>query len=388
MAKKKNQLVKREDKANLSNILNEMFYEEKMTLQELRFFLMYVAKINPDKPDQTEVSFSLEDYANILGVELNENAIQVVTRKLLRYVVCVRPKVLDKDIVEQYTFCQLFSECTMYRRRSDNKWCVKFACHDKVKEHLFGLRAEYTSIEVWNIFNLGNFQDARMYMLLRQYRKIGERTIDLEELKKMLCIDVKAYPEYKEFARTVLKKCQKALKKNTDICFDFNAVGRPATAVHFDIYENKDYKPPKYLEESSELEGQQAIPGVIDAPLAPEDDPESADYAPLFDDIGESVPAQPLAADGCVPTDPRQLNYTTPHYLYLAGACDYEFKESDIKELDTIMYDRGMQMEDTQFDFLRKKYVEMVAAYNRRQNTSRPIRDRYKWLKWLVENTD
>lgn len=385
---RKNQLIKKEDTASLSNVLNEMFYEEKMTLQELRFFLIYLSKINPKEPNKTEISFTLEEYSNLLGVELNEKTILAVTRKLLRYVVCTRPKVLDEDIAEQYDFCQLFSKSTMKRRKSDNKWFLTFACHDMIKEHLFDLKAEYTSLEVWNIVNLSNFQDARMYMLLRQYRRIGERTIDLKELKKMLGIDINAYPEYKVFARDVLKKCQKALKQNTDICFDFNAVGRPAKAVHFDIYENKNYKLPKFLEESKELEGQQAIPGVIDAPLAPEDDPESADYAPLFDDIGESVPAQPLAADGCVPTDPRQLNYTTPHYLYLAGACDYEFKESDIKELDTIMYDRGMQMEDTQFDFLRKKYVEMVAAYNRRQNTSRPIRDRYKWLKWLVENTD
>jgi len=253
MGAPKQYLVKRGDTASLSNVLNEMFYEEKMTLQELRFFLVYLSKINPKDPDKTEVSFSLEEYADTFGVEINEKAIDAAIKKVLRHVVCIRSDVLRADVCEEYSYCQLFSRAKLSKGIKDNKWQLTFSCHEDIKDKIFNLSTEYTRLEIWNAVNLSNFQDIRMYMLLRQYLMVGERTIDLKELKKMIGIDEKAYPDYKIFSRDVLKKCQKALKKHTDICFDFSSVGRPASAVHFNIYPNEDYELPVFLAGSEPL---------------------------------------------------------------------------------------------------------------------------------------
>lgn len=364
MAKKKKreniQLVKKEDTASLSNLLNEMFFDKIMTLQELRFFLVYVAKINPKKPEQTEVSFSLEEYSQILGVELNESDIGKTVDRLLGRVVNVRPKVLAEDVAEEIIKTQLFKRCRMIRRKSDNKWYLTFDASDDVKPHIFGLTEKFTSFEIWNIVNLGNIQDARMYMLMRQYRTIGERTIKIKDLKKMLNIDPAAYPEYKIFARAVLKKCQKALKQNTDICFDFNAVGRPAHSVHFDIYENEDYKLPTFLE-SPELEGQQALPEVVDAV-----DDEDA-YIPL--------PKEEYL------TDPREKNYKSEHLRFLAGAVDYEYPERDIQVLMDLLLQRGLYDEQERYDYLRSKY-----NYMNFRATKKDIPSRFGYLKGAVAN--
>lgn len=242
--------ISKKDKVTLSNVLNEMFYEEKMTLQELRFFLVYLARINPKDPNSSAVTFPLEEYAELLGVELNEKQISAATRKLLRYVVCVRQDVLEKGVKEHFKFVQLFSEANL-KKMEDNKWYFTFECHAQLREHIFDLMREFTSFEVWNAINLKSFQDARLYMLLKQYLKIGTRTIPLVELKKMLGIDVNAYPEYKIFTRAVLKKSQKALKLYTDIKFEFEAVGRPAHSVKFIISSNDAYTLPAFLEEST-----------------------------------------------------------------------------------------------------------------------------------------
>lgn len=272
MPRKKKELVTRASTASLSNVLNEMFFDKIMTLQELRFFLIYLSKINPKEPDKTEISFTLEDYSKILGVELNEKEMDRVTTELLGRVVNVRPDVLSEDVVEEVIKTPLFKRCRMFRRKSDNKWYLTFECSEDVKPHIFKLTKKFTSLEIWNIINLGNFQDARMYMLMRQYRKIGERTIGLKELKEMLGIDVNSYPQYKIFARDVLKKCQKSLAQYTDIRFEFSAVGRPAKAVHFDIYTNKHYKLPKFLEEETEDPNQISLfDGVPEE--VPEEDP-------------------------------------------------------------------------------------------------------------------
>ena len=252
--------IRKKDKASLSNILNEMIYEQKMTLQELRLFLLYLAKIDPKKPDQTDVTFSLKEYSAMLGVELNESAIIAVMDKLLKRLVSIKPAIMPDYAVDGRIRCQLFSKCFMYKARSDGKWYMSFKCHDDIKPYLFDFKGNFTEFEFWNAINLHSFHEIRLYMILKQYYRIGERIIALNDLKRMLGISSTEFPEYKIFARSVLKKCQKALLEYSDISFDFKPVGRPATAVRFTIYENKSYVLPKIftdklIAEANESEG-------------------------------------------------------------------------------------------------------------------------------------
>lgn len=252
--KKDNKLIKKKTRVSVSNTLNQMVFEQKdMNLQAFRMLMFYLAKINPKRPEFTEVKVLLTEYAEMLGVELNEQAIDKSTDMLLGYVVKLEPKQSENSKYEELSNkVQLFTQSRLLRRKSDGALMLTFKCHDELKPHIFNLQSQFTKFEVWNILNLSNFQDIRMYMLLSQYRVAGTRTLTLEELKKHLGIDKDAYPEYKEFARTVLKKCQKSLKERTDICFEFKAVGRPARSVCFEISPNTDYKILKYLDETEE----------------------------------------------------------------------------------------------------------------------------------------
>ena len=253
-SKKDTKLIQQKTKASVSNSLNEMFFEQKdMTLQAFRMFMFYLAKIDPQRPEFTEISVPLAEYAKMLGVELNEKAIDKSTDMLLGYVVKLEPKVSEDSEYEELSHkVQMFSQSKLLRRRKDGELLLTFKCHDELKPHIFNLQQKYTKITVWNILNLSNFQDMRMYMLLSQFKTVGERTIELSELKVMLGINKDAYSEYKEFARTVLKKCQKALKERTDICFEFKSIGRPAHSVYFEIFSNADYTILKYLNETEE----------------------------------------------------------------------------------------------------------------------------------------
>ena len=280
--KKKDALVKKETSATLSNFLNEMAFKKVLSLQELRFFLVYVSKLNPDKPDKTEVTFTLDEYKQVLGVELNEAHIQETVDQLVGRVVLVRPPITDEDVVNARLTTTLFSKCLMVQRKPDYKWTLTFNASDDVIPHLFGLTKRFTTFEIWNIINLSNFQDARMYMLLKQYRKIGERTTPIKDLKEMLGIAPDAYPEYKIFARDVLKKCQKNLKERTDICFTFRALGRPAKEIWFEIFPNEDYQLPQFLQPpKAENEVEEQLP----PPEAPE--PGTPEYEYLLDEAEE-----------------------------------------------------------------------------------------------------
>ena len=257
--------IRKKDKATLSNVLNEMIYEKKMSLQEFRLFLLYLAKIDPKNPNQTEVTFSLQQYSALLGVELNESALFAVMDKLLKRLVSIRPEIMPEYAIDGRIRCQLFSKCFMFKAKSDGKWYMSFKCHDDIKPYLFDFKGNFTEFEFWNAINLHSFHEIRLYMLLKQYYRIGERIIDLQDLKRMLGIAPHEFPEYKIFARSVLKKCQTALKKNSDLMFDYKPVGRPAKAVRFVIYENTSFVLPDTLSASNIIFPSKGTTGISHA---------------------------------------------------------------------------------------------------------------------------
>ena len=255
MPKKKDsneKVIKKKTKVTVSNTLNQMIFEQKdMNLQAFRMVMFYLAKINPARPDLTEVRVPLETYAEMLGVELNEQAIDASTDLLLGYRLKTG-RVDEGEYIVINAKCNLFETCKLMERKSDGKRMLEFKCTESVKPLIFELHEKFTMFNVWNVLNLSNFQDIRMYMLLSQFKVAGQRTFKLEELKAKLGIDKEAYPEFKIFSRAVLKKCQKALKERTDICFEFQAVGRPAHSVYFEISKNEEYTILKYLDEVTE----------------------------------------------------------------------------------------------------------------------------------------
>lgn len=225
------------DKATMSNELNSMYIRKPMTLQQLRFFTMYLAKINPDKPKEKVVRFSVKDFANIMNVEVNEGDVKNNVVNLLEHTVWVKSEKYKNGI----TACHLFRKCEMWNDEETGETMLEFQCSEEIEPYLFKLKKNFTTYEVWNTLRLRSVIHSRMYQLLKQFQKIGERTILITDLKEQLGIEKDAYREYKVFSRDVLKKCQEALKDKTDICFDFKSVGRPAKSIKFTIYKNENY---------------------------------------------------------------------------------------------------------------------------------------------------
>ena len=258
-------VIRKKTKVTVSNTLNQMIFQQKdMNLQAFRMLMFYLAKINPARPDLTVVKVPLETYAEMLGVELNEQAIDASTDVLMGYI--LKTGTIDSgDYIIKNAKYSVFSVCRLTERKSDGKLMLEFKCSEDIKPLIFEIQSQFTMFNVWNVLNLSNFQDIRMYMLLSQYKVAGSKTFTLEELKDKLGINRNSYPEYKEFARTVIKKCQKALKERTDICFEFKSVGRPAHSVHFEIAPNTDYAILKYLEEelAKKEDRPQQLPGQM-----------------------------------------------------------------------------------------------------------------------------
>lgn len=130
---------------------------------------------------------------------------------------------------------------------------VEVEFSQKLMPYLIELKEQFTTYYLANVMPLKSGYSIRIFELLKQYEKIKSRTIELEELRRLVGstevdqngeIIKEDYPLYANFKSRVLLPAQKELKQKTDIFFDFKEVkeGKRVVAIQFNIFENAKNK--------------------------------------------------------------------------------------------------------------------------------------------------
>jgi len=223
------------------NVLNEI-RSNNMTIQELRFFSIYLSKINSRDVSTRKVQFSLEDFCKIMNFgRPNIKQLQSSTNSLLCKVVNI-PK--DDGGYEGFT---LFKKCRVFKNEYE-KWYIEIDASDDALPLMFEFKNRYFTYELWNALRLKSPNQVRMYEILKQYEKIGKRELSIKDLRELLGISPNEYAGrtgWSDFKRKVLDACQQALKETTDICFDYErgraGAGGKWLTIIFHIKKNEDY---------------------------------------------------------------------------------------------------------------------------------------------------
>jgi plasmid replication initiation protein len=234
-------------KIERSNELNA-FRPKNMSLTELRFLAIYQSKINARNPNTRAVKFSLKEFCRIMDIhQMNVTHI----KKVADDIIC-KPVHLPSDMSNNgFMVIPLFNECNVYQNKKTNEWEVKIECHPKVLPYMFEMRKNYFTYKLWNALKLKSVNQIRMYENLKQYEKIGQRVIELDELKSLLGIEKNQYSLFKDFRVRVIEPCQVALEEHTDIKFTYETIrsGRKITALKFTITKNENFKDDLRLKE-------------------------------------------------------------------------------------------------------------------------------------------
>jgi plasmid replication initiation protein len=229
------------------NVLNEL-RANSMTLQQLRFFSIYLSKINPDDPGSRKVRFPIADFRAIMDLgRINIEYMKEVTNGLLSKVVNV------PNEHGGYSGFQLFKKC---RVDTDEfgEWYIEIDAHDEALPLMFEFKNKYFTYRLWNALQLKSSNQIRMYEILKQYEKIGYRILSIEELRTLIGIKKGEYVRFNNFNMRVLIPCQQALEENTDIKFTYEPYGAKGPggkvlSLKFTIEKNTKHKDPLLLEE-------------------------------------------------------------------------------------------------------------------------------------------
>ena len=223
------------------NVLNEL-RSNNMTLQELRFFSIYLSKINPwDKSTRT-IRFPIEDFRKIMNFgKLNIGQLKESTNSLLRKVVNIP---LESG---GYEGIVLFDKCKVDKDKN-GEWFVEINASNAAAPLMFDFKERYFTYKLWNALRLRSPSQIRMYEILKQYEKLGKRELTIEELRELLGIEKNEYSGrtgWSDFKKRILDSCQQALKETTDICYTYArgkaGKGGKWLTIIFNIEKNNDY---------------------------------------------------------------------------------------------------------------------------------------------------
>jgi len=350
------------------NVLNEL-RDNELTLQQLRFFSIYLAKINARDESTRVVRFTLSDFQRIMELgRINTAYLKTVTNSLL----CKVINVMDDD-GRGYTGFTLFKKCRVREEEHEEAY-VEIDANDEALPLLFKYKNRYFTYELWNALRLRSKNQLRMYEILKQYEKVGERVLYINDLKELLGLKTTDYPRYDNFKRCVLDVCQTALAENTDIQFTYEPTGKRGKggkigALKFTITKNDKYVDPLSLSDFIDIQAEK------EAHEGPKQD------GPLV--VVPSADAEQSAWEADVQED-EGSGFMSEQLEFIAEACKMEFNEREMQILYNLLvqiipyrHDRiGTEM----YDHLKRRYDELNWQAGRREITFR-----FGYLKKILE---
>ncbi len=198
-----------------------------LTLAEKRIMLLMIVQIERDDADFKSYRINIKDFVDELGTHAKNEyeRAREITKSMMKRVLEIKE---DTDILQ----VSLLSSARYFK----GKGCVELKFDPSLKPYLLQLKECFTSYKLQNILSLRSVHTIRIYELLKQFETIGERTIEMEELKTVLGVSEK-YKLYGHFKERILVASQKELEEHTDISFDFSEIkqGRKVDKIKFTI---------------------------------------------------------------------------------------------------------------------------------------------------------
>ena len=145
----------------------------------------------------------------------------------------------------------------------------------KLKPYLLRLKREFTKCRMSIVTQFQSIYSIRIYQLLKQYKNIGFRVLNLDELKDILGIEKSQYRMFRDFNKRILKQSKKEFEKKDesgnfkcDLTFELEKIkeGRRIARLKFIIIEQECHEAPAVVPVADEGREKEAKPpeGVRD----------------------------------------------------------------------------------------------------------------------------
>jgi len=198
-----------------------------LTLNQQKLVLSVIAQIEKDDADFHEYTLSIIDFKRLMDIKSTGNykTIKDVARDIRK-----KDLIIEKEGSTLIT--GWFSSIEI-----DHKGVIGFMIDPKLKPYLLQLKSHFTAYQLHNILRLKSRYSVRVYELLKQYQRIGERVFTVTELRNLLFIEPEKYTRFNDFKKRILETAKDEINQETDLLIDYATIkqGRTVTAIKFTI---------------------------------------------------------------------------------------------------------------------------------------------------------
>ena len=226
MEKKKTSKEIIKSKILKSNALISARYKQKYTLHGQKTILWILSQIDKNDIDNNdEYTLSVKEYSDALGIDpsyIYQEA-QNIAEKLMSKILSIKEE-NGNWIVCAWLSGMRYENGTLY-----------VSIYPPLKPHLLALKSNFTTYQLKYSLELSSTYAIRIYELLSQYRTIGNRIIDVGELREMLGIQPGELKQFVDLRNGVLNIAQREINAKTDIAFDWKPIktSRTITRIKF-----------------------------------------------------------------------------------------------------------------------------------------------------------
>lgn len=201
-----------------------------LSLQATRFLAFAISKIdhlnvNPEKSLQMEIHVS--EFAEIFNLDIKSayREVEILATQLQKKIIQFRKgeRRIKVGIISRQEYIDL-----------EGRVFIKF--DETIVPYLIGLSEQFTKYMLKDVYQFKSVSTWRLYELLKQFHKIGQREIDIDELKWKLNIEDK-YDRIGNLKIRIIEPSVKEINELSDILVTFSQKkrGRRVVSFIFDI---------------------------------------------------------------------------------------------------------------------------------------------------------
>jgi len=200
-----------------------------LTSSEINLILTLLTAIKKEDEDFKDYQFTLANFNEKTSKKITSTDLKSAIKGLMG-----KPL----EIEESPTNWEIFHWFSYFRYKDGLITC-RF--DKRLKPYLLEIKDRFVVSDLRMLLPIRSSYSKRMYLLLKEYSKIGKRTFNVEELQEVLKVP-KSFKVYSEFKKKVLKRAELDINKFTDLEIKLNDKngkrGRKVVEVTFEIKKN------------------------------------------------------------------------------------------------------------------------------------------------------
>lgn len=220
-----------------ANSLIEASY--RLTLDEMRLLALTIGTMDP-KSEQQIFEFTVADFVRKFPEVSIDNAYKQIQMAIKR----IYDRSVRTEDSERVTEFRWVSSRTYFKKEGR----FRIAMTNEVMPYLTQLKGQFTQYQLNHISGFSSVHSIRLYELLTQYKRVGERYISLDDLKKWLQLEER-YDRYNNLKQWVLTPALAEINDKSDLFIEYEPIkrGRKIVGIEFNIsYEKLIKKRPKF----------------------------------------------------------------------------------------------------------------------------------------------